>query len=183
MQISSYRVFCSLNHSFENILQSKRLSKNDLTRITSEFQKASKVVKTANDCMSPIAFALIAFYAFDISYVISKLVVAPRNYFGYFRSVCHIMQFLVHFVMLVLTSSYVKAEMLKTQNMVLRANLEDPAQILLSTFLLDSCRKESVLKPMGVFKLEERFILVFIGVIVSYEVMILPYLSSTAMSH
>ncbi|KAG8180332.1 hypothetical protein JTE90_016366 [Oedothorax gibbosus] len=133
VQILSFRVFCSLNHSFKNILESNRISKNDLSKITSEFQKASMVIKTTNDCLSSIAFALIAFYAFNISYVISRAVGKRKSDpFTNVSAVGSVTQFVVHFVLLVLTSSSVDAEMLKSQNMVLRANSEDTSQILTS---------------------------------------------------
>ncbi|KAG8180330.1 hypothetical protein JTE90_016364 [Oedothorax gibbosus] len=185
VQIFSSRVFCSLNHSFKNVLKSNRISKNHLSKITSEFQKASMLIKTTNDCLSSIAFELIAFYAFNVSYVISRAVGQHTSEpFTNVLSIGTITQFLVHFVLLVLTSSSVDAEMLKSQNMMLRANSEDTSQVLLSTSLLESCRKESVLKPLGVFKLEKKFILVFIGMIVTYEIMMLPYLSkSTTINH
>ncbi|KAG8180331.1 hypothetical protein JTE90_016365 [Oedothorax gibbosus] len=185
VQIFSSRVFCSLNHSFKNILESNRISKNDLSKITFEFQKASMLIKSTNDCLSLIAFALIAFYSFNISYVISRAVSKhSSDPFTNVSAVGSATQFLIHFVLLVLTSSSVDAEMLKSQNMVLQANSEDTSQVLLSTSLLESFRKESVLKPLGVFKLEKKFILVFIGMIVTYEIMMLPYLSkSTTINH
>ncbi|KAG8190599.1 hypothetical protein JTE90_017864 [Oedothorax gibbosus] len=177
VQISSFRVFYSLNHSFKNILESNGLSKNDLSKITTVFQRSSKIVRTANGCYSPIAFVLIGYYAFGMSYIVSKLVDQYKDStIEYIYSVGWIIQCFTHFVLLVLTSSCVDAEMLKSQNMMLMANSDAAAHVLLSTSRLVSCRNESILKPLGAFKLEKSFILVFLGAIVSYEVMILPFL-------
>lgn len=177
VQIISSCVFYQLRHSFKNVLKSNKISKTDLIKMTCKFWKTSKVVKRTNDSVSPIAFLLIVFYAFDIVYTLSRT--ADQHMYltiYHVSSLGRIIQFFIHFILLVISSSNFDAELLKYQKMISRVNSDDPAQVLLSISLLEACRNETVLKPLGALKLEKSLILAFIGAIVSYEVMVLPYL-------
>lgn len=174
-QISHFRLFHSYNKYLRDTIQSARLSEKSLCGITFEFRKLSQFVKRVNDHISPLAFMLMAYYAINICYLVSRMMTA-YNTTDAIVSISCIVLFGFHFVALVLASSEVDREMLRTEAIVLKKTWKNPADVLLAMSMLHSFSDEASLKPMGMFKLERKLILVFLGLVMSYGMMILPYL-------
>ncbi|KAG8197071.1 hypothetical protein JTE90_004338 [Oedothorax gibbosus] len=146
------------------------------------------LVKSVNACLSPIVFILLSFWTTGIFYNLAKIlydVVFTEGNLAFVSAIVYITNYSIQFVILVLLASLMPIDISEMKSIVLQLlNSKNQVSVpgvkaeninlMIST--LDNFEKEVTITAMGVLDLKRNLILVTLGVIVTYEVLIVQVL-------
>ncbi|GFQ77870.1 uncharacterized protein TNCT_450511 [Trichonephila clavata] len=148
-----------------------------------DLSKTVSFVKTVNTSLSPLIFALTAFWTAGIFYNVSKLLYrqAFSDIFSFISSGYNAINYTVHFLVFVMMSAEIPNTVSEMKRVVLQGSVSQDylffeerksASINLLVIKLEHFKEEVTVTGLGLFKLEKSVILVCLGAAVSYELLI-----------
>ncbi|GFU40855.1 uncharacterized protein NPIL_483661 [Nephila pilipes] len=181
-----HRNFCMVN-CWHNKIQSSFEKQLRYKTFPLEFQKTIDHIKRANLQISPILFILISYWMTALFYNSSKVIynTAFKDVSSYLAIGFNITNYTVQFVILLIFASKIPATIFKIKLAVLRATVVQncvftdntrSADISLFISMLDSYKEEVTVAPFGILKLRKGIILVSLGVVVTYELLLVQML-------
>lgn len=173
----------------------KKIAKNVLYKGNLySFQDLAKTLKVItirvreiNEVLSPMLFILIAFWTVNVFYNISKVVLklSFQNSFVSFLSVLNVVIFMTQLIISAVLASRVQEEISKAKNILFNTSdtyLEkifdenETANVHLFYSMLDNAKSQMSVTICGIFQLDKSFIFVIIGIIITYQVLIIQIL-------
>ena len=150
-----------------------------------ELLKIKEMAKEINQLLSPIIFILVGFWVTNICYTISKIIFRPIYFASNFATCMAFLNLLCHiceFITLVVLAANIEDEIIESKNFLFKfparndGNMFDIGSIQLFALMLDNTREEISVTALGMFKLDRGIILVVLGIIATYEVIIIQML-------
>ncbi|KAG8174938.1 hypothetical protein JTE90_017616 [Oedothorax gibbosus] len=183
-QIMKKHLLQDQNHAFE-----KKLSNPQ--SVIAGLGKTSVRIKELNSLISPSVALLVFHLVVNACYVLSRffddkiMLIDAQIVIAVLAFGLNVMQF----VALVVFSSQAEDELLKAEVFLFKVVKEDgnifldqakAVQVLLLTGVLKGFREEAVLHPLGLFKIERKLILAVLGMVLSYEIIVVQNVLQTA---
>lgn len=175
----AHEITVNFNKEIKNVFGSNG---QDIEYVAKILSKMTEILKNLNQSLSPILFTLIAYYACNIFYLLSRLLV--HNNFQTkltdFTTVVTVITFTLQFMVTVHLASRVEEEILRSKDIIFKITCnsfrEHLFEIQVFASLLDAAQRQIVVTILGVFKLDKSFIFFIFGFIITYEVIILQVL-------
>lgn len=153
--------------------------------LATELLQIKETAREINQQLSLLLFLLIGFWTTNICYTISKIIFRPSfvNDFAMFLYILNVCSYICEFVTLVTLAAKTEEEIAESKNILFRFSagnvgnmFNDAANIQLFASMLDNARHQISVTALGMFKLDRGFMLVILGIIVTYEVLIVQIL-------
>ncbi|GFY37933.1 uncharacterized protein TNIN_486901 [Trichonephila inaurata madagascariensis] len=155
----------------------------NLKSFLSDFTKVVAFIKNINESLSPITFALMAFWTTGIFYNLSKLLYHSTfdDIFSLASSSCNAINYTIQFLIFVILSSEIPKTVAEMKNVILRGpesqeysffDEQRSSSISLLVLRLENFKEQVTISGLGLFELERRVILICLGAGISYELLI-----------
>ena len=154
--------------------------------IIDNLTKMTKILKELNQELSLITLLLFGFWTTSVFYSVSKLIIWPdyQDAFSASISVVEIISYAFQFAAMVITGTSIEDEIFEAKHLVLTVSKgevydsllrkSNDIQLLLSG--LDNTRQQATISAWGMFQIKKNLFLVMLGVIVTYEVLIINFI-------
>lgn len=169
------------------IITPNEYNMSEVFGVMKDLSETVYLVKEFNRCLSPVVFILVSFWTTGIFYNLSKLL--SHSFFTgamtFVSAGVNILSYSLHFGVLIILASRIPATIADVKSLMLQS-LHSRSQVFIGSVrvesfsllmsTLDNFEREVTVTALGVMELKRNILLVSLGVILTYEVMIVQVL-------
>ncbi|GIX88178.1 uncharacterized protein CDAR_269241 [Caerostris darwini] len=185
--LTYFRNYCLIRNysdSLRNSFQTDLLRSKDFLL---DLTKAVDFVKEVNSFISPVLFILISFWATGIFYNLTKILYDPtfRDNYNLMSAIFNVAIYSVQYLLLLALASKlpmalsdIRSDLLRNAG-IQRCIFSEPsvsADVNLLMSILETFREDVTVSPLGLIELKRSLIPVSIGVLATYELLIVQIL-------